>query len=52
MTIKEWNFLGLLEDLQQALIKEVDLMHLSKIEINSPIFEEIKKGIVFYSTIE
>lgn len=49
MSIIGLNFFGLLEDVQQALIKEVDLIHLSQIEENSPFMDDVKKGIILYA---
>lgn len=46
--IKGLRFFGLLEDMSQLLVKPVDLIHLSDIEKNSQIHQDILKGIVLY----
>ena len=43
------NFYGLLEELSEDLDKNVDLIELSEIKENSPIYENIEKeGVVLY----
>lgn len=46
--IKGIKFFGLLEDVNNALFKSVDLIHLSQIDNNSEIYENIMKGLVLY----
>jgi len=46
--IKGIKFFGLLEDVNNALVKSVDLIHLSQIDNNSEIYENIMKGLVLY----
>ncbi len=46
--IKGMKFFGLLEDVTNTLVKPVDLIHLSQINKNSEIYENIMKGIVLY----
>ncbi len=46
--IKGMKFFGLLEDVNNALLKSVDLIHLSQIDHNSEIYENVMKGIVLY----
>ena len=46
--IKGIKFFGLLEDVNNALVKSVDLIHLSQIGNNSEIYENIMKGLVLY----
>ena len=44
-----WNFYGVLEDIVCTLTKEIDLIELSQIKVNSPIYNEIyEKGVVIY----
>lgn len=45
--LKGLRFIGLLEDLQQAIDREIDLLDVAHIEENSPVEDEIKKtGVV------
>jgi len=46
--IKGIKFFGLLEDVNNALVKSVDLIHFSQIDNNSEIYENIMKGLVLY----
>ncbi|MBE0700798.1 MAG: helix-turn-helix domain-containing protein [Acholeplasmataceae bacterium] len=46
--IKGMKFFGLLEDVTNALVKPVDLIHLSQINKNSEIYENVMKGITLY----
>ncbi|MCK9493698.1 MAG: helix-turn-helix domain-containing protein [Acholeplasmataceae bacterium] len=46
--IKGIKFFGLLEDVSNALIKSVDLIHLSQIDQTSDIYMNVMKGIVLY----
>ncbi|MBN2300274.1 MAG: helix-turn-helix domain-containing protein [Acholeplasmataceae bacterium] len=46
--IRGIKFFGLLEDVNNALVKSVDLIHFSQIDKNSEIYENIMKGIVLY----
>ena len=47
--LKGLRFIGLLEDLQQAVDREIDLLDVAHIEENSPVEYEIKKtGVVIY----
>jgi len=46
--IKGIKFFGLLEDVNNILVKSVDLIHLSQIDNNSEIYENIMKGLVLY----
>ena len=46
--IRGIKFFGLLEDVNNALVKSVDLIHLSQIDHNSEIYENIMKGLVLY----
>lgn len=46
--IKGMKFFGLLEDVNNALLKSVDLIHLSQIDHNSELYENVMKGIVLY----
>ena len=47
-TVKGLDFFGLLEDINRLFVKDVDLIHLSQIELNSFTFNEIMKGIILY----
>ena len=42
------NFFGLLEDVNNMIVKDVDLIHISQIEKGSKILEEVNKGVVIY----
>jgi len=42
------NFFGLLEDMNNMVVKDVDLIHISQIEKGSTILEEVNKGVVIY----
>ena len=42
------NFFGLLEDINNMIVKDVDLIHISQIEKGSKILEEVNKGLVIY----
>lgn len=42
------NFFGLLEDVNNLFVKNIDLIHLSQIEKGSKTLEEVNKGIVIY----
>jgi uncharacterized protein len=42
------TFFGLLEDVNNASVKSVDLIHFFQINKNSDIHERIMKGIVLY----
>ena len=46
--IRGIKFFGLLEDVNNALVKSVDLIHLSQIDHNSEIYENVMKGLVLY----
>lgn len=47
--LKGLRFIGLLEDLQQAVDREIDLLDVAHIEENSLVENEIKKtGVVIY----
>jgi predicted nucleotidyltransferase len=46
--IKGIKFFGLLEDLNNAFVKSVDLIHLSQIDHNSEIYKNVMKGITLY----
>lgn len=47
--LKGLSFVGLLEDLQQAVNREVDLFDVTHIQKNSPVENEIRKtGVVIY----
>ena len=47
--IRAIKLFSLKGDLQEALIKDVDIFQLSSIEVNSPIYQNIfKDGIVIY----
>ncbi|AUD66098.1 hypothetical protein BK011_00375 [Tenericutes bacterium MZ-XQ] len=46
--IKGIKFFGLLEDANNALVKSVDLIHLSQIVHNSEIYKNVMKGITLY----
>lgn len=46
--IKGIKFFGLLEDVSNAFVKSVDLIHLSQINQNSDIYINVMKGIVLY----
>ena len=46
--IRGIKFFGLLEDVNNALVKSVDLIHLSQIDNNSEVYENIMKGLVLY----
>lgn len=42
------TFFGLLEEINQLFVKDIDLIHMKEIEINSDLMKDIKKGIVLY----
>lgn len=46
--IRGIKFFGLLEDVNNALVKSVDLIHLSQIDYNSEIYDNVMKGLVLY----
>lgn len=46
--IKGIKFFGLLEDVNNAFVKSVDLIHLSQINKDSEIYKHVMKGIVLY----
>ncbi len=46
--IRGIKFFGLLEDVTNALVKPVDLIHLSQIIKNSNTYENVMKGITLY----
>jgi predicted nucleotidyltransferase len=46
--IKGLTFFGLLEEVNQLFVKDVDLFHLQEIDNNSDLMEDILKGIVLY----
>ena len=46
--IRGMTFFGLLEDVNNAFVKSVDLIHFSQINPDSDIHERITKGIVLY----
>jgi predicted nucleotidyltransferase len=46
--IRGIKFFGLLEDVNNALVKSIDLIHLSQIDHNSEIYENVMKGLVLY----
>ncbi|MDX9691317.1 MAG: helix-turn-helix domain-containing protein [Acholeplasmataceae bacterium] len=46
--IKGIKFFGLLEDVNNALVKSVDLIHLSQIDHNSDIYKNVMNGIILY----
>lgn len=46
--IKGLDFLGLLEEVANLFVKQVDLILLSQIEINSDTYIEIMKGMILF----
>lgn len=46
--IKGIKFFGLLENVSNALVKSVDLIHLSQIDSKSDIYRNVMNGIVLY----
>ena len=46
--IKGLDFFGLLEDVTNLFVKQVDLIHLSQIEKDSHTYKEIMKGMILY----
>lgn len=46
--IKGIKFFGLLEDVSNAFVKYVDLIHLSQIKKNSVTYQDVMKGITLY----
>jgi predicted nucleotidyltransferase len=46
--IKGIKFFGLLEDVSNALVKSVDLIHISQIDSKSDIYRNVMNGIVLY----
>jgi len=42
------SFFGLLEDINQLFVKDVDVIHLKEVDVNSNTMDEIKKGIKLY----
>ncbi|QWC00137.1 helix-turn-helix domain-containing protein [Mycoplasmatota bacterium] len=47
-TINGLTFFGLLEEINQLFVKDVDLIHLKEVEENSNLMNDILKGIVLY----
>lgn len=41
-------YFGYLEDLANAFVKKVDLIHIKQIKKDSPLFQEIMKGVIVY----
>ena len=46
--IQGLSFFGLLEDINQLFVKDVDLIHLKEVDVNSKIMADIKQGIKLY----
>lgn len=46
--IKGLDFFGLLEEVANLFVKQVDLILLSQIEINSDTYKEIMKGMILF----
>ena len=46
--IQGLSFFGLLEDINQLFVKDVDLIHLKEVDVNSSTMDDIKKGIKLY----
>ena len=46
--IKGLDFFGLLEDVTNLFVKQVDLIHLSQIEKGSHTYKEIMKGMILF----
>ena len=42
------NFFGLLEEVNNLFVKDVDLLHMKEVDETSNIMTEIKKGIILY----
>lgn len=42
------TFFGLLEEINQLLVKDIDLIHMKEVEENSDLMKDITKGIVLY----
>jgi predicted nucleotidyltransferase len=47
-TIKGLRFFGLLEEINQLFVKPVDLIHISDVEKNSQLHQDILNGMVLY----
>ncbi len=47
--IQGMSFFGLLEDVNQLFVKDVDLVHLKEVDVNSGMMEATKKGITVYT---
>lgn len=46
--IQGMSFFGLLEEINQLFVKDVDVILLKEVDVNSNIMEAIKKGITLY----
>lgn len=47
-TISGLRYFGYLDDLANAFVKKVDLIHIKQIKKDSPLFQEILKGVIVY----
>lgn len=47
-TISGLKYFGYLDDLANAFVKKVDLIHIKQIKKDSPLFQEILKGVIVY----
>ncbi|MDA3931682.1 MAG: helix-turn-helix domain-containing protein [Tenericutes bacterium] len=50
--IEGLTFFGLLEEINQLFVKDVDLLHMKEIEEDSNLMKDILKGIVLYKRKE
>jgi len=46
--IQGLSFFGLLEDINQLFVKDIDVIHLKEVDVSSSTMDDIKKGIKLY----
>ncbi len=46
------TFFGLLEEINQLFVKDIDLIHMKEVEENSDLMKDITKGVVLYEHTE
>ncbi|MFO7969269.1 MAG: helix-turn-helix domain-containing protein [Bacillota bacterium] len=46
------TFFGLLEEINQLFVKDIELIHMKEVEENSNLMKDIRKGIVLYERKE
>ncbi len=46
--VQGFDFFALLEDMNQAFVKDIDLIHLTEVDEDSKVMKAIQEGMVLY----